>query len=139
MDIKDLERFQKAMKEHKNADLFLWSRFIKGAKSYDMPKSRRVILWISRIITMIFYWVKVSDPHNGYRVYTLDAFNKININADWMHYANEINEQIALNKLNFVEVPVNIRYTDYSLWKGQKNSNSWKLWFKMIYEKFFWE
>jgi hypothetical protein len=32
-----------------------------------------------------------------------------------MHYANEINEQIALNKFNFVEVPVNIRYTDYSL------------------------
>ena len=28
---------------------------------------------------------------------------------------NEINEQIALNKFNFVEVPVNIRYTDYSL------------------------
>ena len=57
----------------------------------------------------------------------------------YVFYANEINEQIALNKLKFVEVPVNIRYTDYSLWKGQKNSNSWKLWFKMIYEKFFWE
>ena len=139
MDIKDIKTFQNAIEKHKNIDLFLWSRFVKGAKSYDMPKSRRIILWISKIITRIFYWVKVSDPHNGYRVYTLDAFNKININADWMHYANEINEQIALHWLKFIEVPVNIRYTDYSLWKWQKNSNSWKLWFKMIYEKFFWE
>jgi len=137
MDIKDMERFQKAIQNNKNVDLFLWSRFIKGAKSYDMPTSRRIILRLSKIITRLFYWVKVSDPHNGYRVYTLPALEKININADGMHYANEINEQIAINKLKFVEVPVDIRYTDYSLWKGQKNSNSWKLGWEMIYQKFF--
>jgi hypothetical protein len=139
MDIKDMKTFQEAMVKHKNADLFLWSRFVEWAKTYDMPTSRRIILWVSKIITRIFYWVKVSDPHNWYRVYTIDALKKININADWMHYANEINEQIALNKLKFVEVPVNIRYTEYSLWKWQKNSNGWKLGFKMIYEKFFWD
>ena len=139
MDIKDMKTFQEAMDKHKNADLFLWSRFVKWAKTYDMPTSRRIILWVSKVITRIFYWVKVSDPHNWYRVYTIDALKKININADWMHYANEINEQIALNKLKFVEVPVNIRYTEYSLWKWQKNSNGWKLGFKMIYEKFFWD
>jgi hypothetical protein len=55
MDIKDIETFKKAIEKHKNTDLFLGSRFIKGAKSYDMPKSRRVILWISKIITRIFY------------------------------------------------------------------------------------
>jgi len=137
MDINDIKNFQKAMAENKDADLFLGSRFIKGAKYYNMPTSRRVILWLSKIITRVFYGVKVSDPHNGYRVYTLPALEKIEINADWMHYANEINEQIAIHKLKFVEVPVNIRYTDYSLWKGQKNSNSWKLGLEMIYQKFF--
>ena len=80
-----------------------------------MPTSRRIILRLSKIITRLFYGVKVSDPHNGYRVYTLPALEKININADGMHYANEINEQIAVNKLKFIEVPVDIRYTDYSL------------------------
>lgn len=139
MDIKDIERFRKAIEEHSNIDLFLGSRFVKWAKSYDMPVSRRIILWMSKIITRIFYGVKVSDPHNGYRVYSLAALEKITINADWMHYANEINEQIALHNLSFLEIPVDIHYTDYSLWKGQKNSNSWKLGFKMIYEKFFGE
>ncbi|MBQ9554470.1 hypothetical protein IJU97_06105 [bacterium] len=47
-----------------------------------MPVSRRIILWMSKIITRIFYGVKVSDPHNGYRVYSLAALEKITINAD---------------------------------------------------------
>jgi hypothetical protein len=34
-----------------------------------------------------------------------------------MHYANEINEQIKKNKIKYKEIPVNIRYTDYSLGK----------------------
>jgi hypothetical protein len=32
---------------------------------------------------------------------------------------------------------VHIRYTDYSLWKGQKNSNSLKLAAEMLYKKLF--
>jgi hypothetical protein len=39
--------------------------------------------------------------------------------------------------MKYEEVPVNIRYTDYSLGKWQKNSNSIKLAFEMIYRKIF--
>lgn len=115
MDIRNTETFFEAIKKHPKADLFLGSRFIKGGKSEAMPPIRKFILTISRLVTRILYGVKVSDPHNGYRIYTLDTIKKMQLTADGMHYANEVNEQIKQLKLHFVEVPVHIRYTDYSL------------------------
>ena len=137
MNIADMLSFQEALKEHPNVDLFLWSRFILWAKTFAMPRTRKIILIISSLVTWILYGVKLSDPHNGYRVIRISALKKITLQADGMHYANEFNEQIANYKLSFVEVPVYIRYTDYSLSKWQKNSNSIKLGFEMLYKKFF--
>lgn len=94
MDISDLTRFQSAIEKNKKADLFLGSRFVPGAATIAMPKMRHIILWFSRLVIRLFYGVKVSDPHNGFRVFSLSALKKIELNADGMHYANEINEQI---------------------------------------------
>lgn len=118
-------------------DLYIWSRFVYWWKAKDMPKARKIILFFSKIATRIFYWTKVSDPHNGYRVISLTALRKINLTADGMHYANELNEQIKKFKMKYEEVPVHIHYTDYSLAKWQKNSNSIKLAMEMIYKKLF--
>lgn len=156
MDIKDMEVFidrirneevrvahlieKKAdMSVYKNRpnDLYIWSRFVYWWKAKNIPKSRKIILFISKIVTRIFYWTKVSDPHNGYRVVSLPSLRKINLTADGMHYANELNEQIKKLKFKYEEVPVHIRYTDYSLTKWQKNSNSIKLAMEMIYRKVF--
>jgi len=156
MDIKDMEIFIDRIRneeirvshlidrkqditkwKNKPNDLYIWSRFVYWWKAKDIPKTRRLILFISKIVTRIFYWTKVSDPHNGYRVISLPALRKINLTSDGMHYANELNEQIKKFKLKYEEVPVHIRYTDYSLGKWQKNSNSIKLWMEMIYRKIF--
>lgn len=156
MDIQDMETFvdriknedirishlinsKKDITKDKNRpnDLYLWSRFVYGWKAKNIPKTRRVILFISKIVTRLFYWTKVSDPHNWYRVISLSALRKINLTADGMHYANELNEQIKHFKFKYEEVPVHIRYTDYSLGKWQKNSNSIRLAIEMIYRKIF--
>lgn len=137
MDIQDMNSFFKNIKENPEIWLFLGSRFIEGAEASNIPRSRKTILCISRLITRFFYSLKVSDPHNGYRVMNHDTLSKITITADGMHYANEINEQIAKKKIPFKEVPVHILYTAHSLEKGQKNSNSIKLGLQMIYQKFF--
>jgi len=54
-----------------------------------------------------------------------------------MHYANELNEQIKKHKIKYKEIPVHIRYTEHSLRKWQKNSNSIKLAVEMIHKKIF--
>lgn len=138
MDIKDMNTFISAIKKDDwKIDAYLWSRFIKWGSSENIPNSRKRILTISKLVTRLFYWIKVSDPHNWYRVINIEALRKINLTADWMHYANELNEQMQKNKFRTKEIPVHIRYTDYSLWKWQKNSNSIKLWLEMIYQKIF--
>lgn len=102
-----------------------------------MPKIRKVILHISRFVTRAFYGSRLTDPHNGYRVISLDVAQKIHLLSDGMHYANELNDQFKKHKCRYVEVPVHINYTDYSLSKGQKNTNSIRLALEMVYKKLF--
>jgi len=82
-----------------------------------MPLLRKIILFASKVVTRVLYGTKITDPHNGFRVISVDTLKKIHITADGMHYANEINEQIVSQKLSYLEVPVHIRYTKYSLAK----------------------
>lgn len=138
MEINDMNTFLKIMKEYK-ADLYIWSRFISWAKAENISNSRKIILWISKLVTRIFYGTQVSDPHSGYRVIHLSALRKIELTSDGMHYANELNEQIQKYKMKYKEVPITIKYTEYSTTKAhrQKNSNSIKLGLEMIYKKIF--
>lgn len=141
MEINDMKTFLKIIHE-KKADLYIWSRFVEGAKTENMSSSRRLILFIAKIITRILYSSKVSDPHSWYRVISLDSLRKINLTADGMHYANELNEQIYKYKMKYIEVPIHIKYTEYSLhnpakWHRNKNSDSIKLGLEMIYRKIF--
>lgn len=138
MDVNDMKLFMQSIKEDKwGIDAYLWSRFVEWWIAENIPTSRKIILSISRFVTRLFYHIKVSDPHNWYRVIKIEEFKKIKLTADWMHYANEVNEQLKKLKLKIREIPVHIRYTDYSLWKWQKNSNSIKLAVEMIYKLIF--
>lgn len=138
MDINDMKTFISEINKDKwQIDAYLWSRFIKWGSSENIPASRKRILSISRFVTKLFYWIKVSDPHNWYRVMKIESVQKIHLTADGMHYANELNDQLKRNHIITKEIPVHIRYTDYSLNKWQKNSNSIKLGFEMIYQKIF--
>ncbi len=143
MDVKDMKNFMSEIKKDQSSksknktQVYLWSRFTKWWSSENMPAMRKCILAISRLITRVLYWATISDPHNWYRVIDINSFKKFNITADGMHYANEVNEQIKKHKMKYKDVPVHIRYTDYSLEKWQKNSNSIKLALEMIYKKMF--
>jgi hypothetical protein len=128
--------------ENKRPDLYLWSRFVVGGKAENMPKMRWCIQAIAKLVTRIFYGTKVSDPHCWYRVISLPALRKIVLTADGMHYANEVNEQIKRYHMKYREIPVHIRYTEYSMnssskWHRNKNSDSFKLAAEMIYKKIF--
>ena len=138
MNIKDMDTFISNINHDKwIIDAYLWSRFIKWWSSENIPNSRKRILKLSSFVTRLFYWIKVSDPHNWYRVINIQALKKIHLTADWMHYANELNDQIKKNHFKIKEIPVHIRYTQYSLRKWQKNYNSIKIWLQMIYQKIF--
>ncbi len=104
----------------KEADVALGTRFGAGS-SVTIPAARRLILHLGRIFTNLSSGLQLSDTHNGFRAFTRDAAKKIKIKQNRMAHASEIIETIAKEKLRVREVPVSIRYTDYSKAKGQRS------------------
>jgi glycosyltransferase involved in cell wall biosynthesis len=101
------------------ADVVLGSRFIGSTEG--MPRGRRTILGLAVLFTRVASGAKVTDTHNGLRAFTRAAAAKLDIQLDRMAHASEILDQIVRHDLRFEEVPVHVRYTDYSRRKGQSS------------------
>lgn len=136
MDIGDMPKFIEAAQTTDN-DILLWSRFVKWWQAQNIPLMRKIILFGSKIITLFFNKIWVSDPHNGYRLIKLEALKQINIESDGMTYASELLDEVNRLNLKFAQIPVKIIYTQYSLKKWQQNLNAINILLELIYTKFF--
>jgi glycosyltransferase involved in cell wall biosynthesis len=116
------------------ADVVLGSRFI-GENKPDIPPIRRLVLRLAIIFTRYSSGIDVTDTHNGYRALSRKAAEQLRIRQDRMAHASEILDRIVRNKLKYVERPVSIRYTEYSLAKGQRNRDAFKLLLRVIFNK----
>jgi len=113
-----------------DAEVTLGSRFLRKT---SMPLGRRILLKGSVLVQWIFYGVKLSDAHNGYRVLSRKAARQIRIDSDRMEHASEIVEEIVKNHIKYKEVPVIIRYTGYSMKKGEASFfGALRILFKMV-------
>ncbi|MDM0113753.1 glycosyltransferase family 2 protein [Variovorax sp. J22R133] len=104
------------------ADVALGSRF-KGT-AIGIPMRRRLLLQAACWVNYVLTGLRLSDAHNGLRAFTRNAAQRLNLRQSGMAHATEIVAQVARHRLKYVEVPVTIRYTAYSLAKGQTMSNS---------------
>jgi polyprenyl-phospho-N-acetylgalactosaminyl synthase len=136
MSIDDMHTFMKYADINKY-DIVIGSRFVKGASTENMPWMRKIILRWARVITYIFNGLRVTDVPTWYRMYHITAISKITIISDWFSYQNDIIESIRHHHLNFIEIPVHIKYTDYSLQKWQTNLSSLKILIRLIYSSLF--
>ena len=112
----DVDRMLTALRKS-GAEVALGSRFCGDV--IGAPWSRRTLLKAAAMLTMLTTGLKVTDTHNGLRVFTRHAAAKLHIRQNRMAHASEILSQIAQHGLHYIEVPVTIRYTAYSLSKGQ--------------------
>lgn len=113
------------------ADVVLGSRFLASTPS--MPRSRRYLLLAARAFTRLQTGLRLTDVHNGLRLFTRDAAEKLRLKQPRMAHASEILSLISKNKLKFIEVPTSIAYTPYSLAKGQSMMGSFKILFDIVY------
>lgn len=114
----DIEKMVAACRDGKCA-VALGTRFAVGGEARAITFKKR---WLLRVAIWLTRWMtglKVTDTHNGLRAFTRQAAEKIEIRQNGMAHASEILNQIASQKLSFIEVPVTIVYTPYSLKKGQ--------------------
>jgi polyprenyl-phospho-N-acetylgalactosaminyl synthase len=100
------------------ADVALGSRFL-GSAAIGMPLRRSLLLHAATLFTRATTGLRVTDTHNGLRAFSGAAARSIRLRLDRMTHASEILDEIRRNRLRFVEVPVSIQYSHYSLQKGQ--------------------
>jgi glycosyltransferase involved in cell wall biosynthesis len=100
------------------AEFVLGSRFL--GRSLNQPRSRRILLKLATLFTRLTTGLSVTDTHYGLRAMTRKGASTIKLRQNRMAHASEILQQIAQSRLKFVEAPVTIEYSAYSLGKGQK-------------------
>lgn len=108
-----------------SADFALGSRFLGRAPA--MPMARRMLLKVATWFTRLATGLELTDTHNGLRAMTRRGAGHIALRQNRMAHASELLHQIARSSLGYVEVPVTIEYSAYSLAKGQKLSDSLRI------------
>lgn len=114
-----------------NLDLVQGSRFIKNLK-INIPFIRKLILKFAIYISNYFDNTKLTDAHNGLRVFNEKFAKKINIINNRMAHPHDITKLISKWKFKYIEFPTKIKYTKYSVQKGQKNINSINILFDLF-------
>jgi glycosyltransferase involved in cell wall biosynthesis len=104
------------------ADFALGSRFL--GTTVALPPSRRLLLKAATWFTRRTSGLDLTDTHNGLRAMTRRGASRIALRQNRMAHASELLDQIGGSGLKYVEVPVTIEYSAYSLAKGQKFSDS---------------
>jgi glycosyltransferase involved in cell wall biosynthesis len=115
-----------------NADIVCGSRF--QGSTENMPSSRKALLKLAVLFTNVTTGLKMTDAHNGFRVMTADCARKVKISQNRMAHASEIISMIALLKLKYIEAPVSVKYTPYSLAKGQRISDALSILTDLIFK-----
>ncbi len=134
-DVKDLPALLTPLKK-RVADVTLGSRFLTP-KNQGMPPGRKWVLKTARLINFLFTGLWLSDAHNGLRALNNKALHTIVLSENRMAHASEFILQIRKQQLIYREIPVNIRYTEYSKKKGQHATDSIKILFDLVLHKLF--
>jgi glycosyltransferase involved in cell wall biosynthesis len=113
-----------------SADVVLGSRFL-NQRSETMPWIKRAVLRTVVALSPTARRLKLTDAHNGLRVFTRPAADNLRITQNGMAHASEIAAVLAHSKWRVVECPVTVLYTDYSRAKGQSLINGVNILFDM--------
>ncbi len=120
--------------EEKGTDFVLGSRFL-GKRPVGMTRGKRALLKAAIAFSNLTSGVKLTDTHNGLRVFTRRVADEIEITMPDMAHASEFLEIIKRRGYTYVEVPVEIVYTDYSRSKGQSMINAVNIAFDTLLRK----
>jgi UDP-N-acetylglucosamine---dolichyl-phosphate N-acetylglucosaminyltransferase len=124
----------------------IYNMLEKISKGYDVVLGTRLQntqgmpLWkiwanhFGNFCTWLIYGLWVTDSQSGFRAYSSKAINLINTKTDRYEYDSEVIREIYSHKLKYIEVPIEVRYTEYSMNKTNKQNikNGVKTLAKMI-------
>jgi glycosyltransferase involved in cell wall biosynthesis len=105
------------------ADVVLGSRFLAPGGNSQVPWRKRLVLRAAAAVSPTARRLRLSDAHNGLRLFNRTAASRLRITMNGMAHASEITAFLARSGLRVAEAPVSVRYTEYSRAKGQSLIN----------------
>ena len=104
-----VEDLKLMINETENKDVIIGSRYIKGGKIIGWSKKRHLLSFIANLYSKLLTFSNVSDMTSGFRIYRLDALEKIRYTETKSNgYAFQIEMTVLclINKLNIKEIPI---------------------------------
>lgn len=130
--LKDVQKMLSVIRNEK-LDIVLGSRFL--GSSNNMPKLKKALLKYAVIFSNRTSGTKLTDAHNGLRVFNRRVAEELNITMPDFSHASEIINRIGEKKYKYKEVPVTITYSEYSVSKGQSMFNAINIGFDVLLRK----
>jgi glycosyltransferase involved in cell wall biosynthesis len=118
-------------------EVTLGSRFLNPDHRRAVPLQKRLLLKAGVFVSWTFTGMWLSDTHNGLRALSRTAAESIVLRENGFAHATEILDLLRRAKLPYREVPVSIRYTDYSRKKGQSIFNSCNILIDLLLRRIF--
>lgn len=105
-----------------DVDVLIGSRFLGGTTNIKL--SRRLLLLAARRFEQLSTGIRLTDAHNGLRVFNRHFASLLRMRMTDMAWASEFLARVASTGARLEEFPVTIDYTSYSMSKGQHSINS---------------
>lgn len=116
--------------QQSQSDVALGSRFL--GKASNLPWQRRWLLKLIILMAQVTQNSKLTDVHNGFRVLSRRFCEQFVFQQNRMAHASEIINYIASCNVKYIEFPVTITYTEYSIRKGQRGVNAFRIVMELI-------
>lgn len=129
--------------QHKSEDAInIYKELIKGVNDIvigsrleEMKKnklSRYLMNRVGDFILLIMHGIKFGDTQSGLRGFNRKAIENIEISSSKYECSSEIIVNAHKSNLTLSSIPIKSIYTDYSIKKGQKLTNSLYIAFKLF-------
>ena len=122
----DLPRLLKACIDN-GFDVSIGSRYTKGGKVENWPKSRWLMSYFASIYVRMVLLMNIKDTTAGFKCYRRSVLEKINLDkVKFMGYAFQIEMKYSAYKLGFKLIEVPITFKDRQLGESKMNMSIFK-------------
>ena len=115
----DIDRLYAKMNKTR-ADLVIGNRFDPSLTN-QVPRIRRIFNSLANILTNLFCKGAYGDSQSGFRLLNSKAIEKIELSAIGFGFCSEMILLAEKEGLEVHETPIHVKYTNYSMSKGQRN------------------
>lgn len=99
-----------------NVEIVIGSRFLK---ENDIPLTRIFYNKIANVVCYLATGIYLTDSQSGMKAFTAEFARNSKLYHNGFEFCIEIIRNIRKNKVNFIEIPIKVQYTEETMQKGQ--------------------